>query len=66
MNDYNTALQKNSDNANAYTNRGRLYCEMRKFRLAIQDFEKAITLGLPRSDLQKWIATAKRQIDQRD
>lgn len=51
--DYEKAIKLNPDNSDVYLHRGELYLLQNKKALAKQDFEKAILLGIPQSELRE-------------
>ena len=43
--EYNKAIQRDGDNANAYINRGYSYHELGQYQNAVNDYTKAIQIG---------------------
>ena len=52
MIDLEEALKLNSSQTEAYLMRGQIYLSQKKKSLAKQDFEKAISLGVPQAELR--------------
>ena len=52
MIDLEEALKLNPSQTEAYLMRGQMYLSQKKKNLAKQDFEKAMSLGVPQADLR--------------
>lgn len=59
MIDLEEALKLNPSQTEAYLMRGQIYLSQKKKNLAKQDFEKAMSLGVPQADLRGLLQQCK-------
>ena len=59
MIDLEEALKLNPSQTEAYLMRGQIYLSQKKINLAKQDFEKAMSFGVPQADLRGLLQQCK-------